>query len=225
MPLFEPDKAIEALRLAVAADPTTFGTTQQEQNAFLEEARVRLGLVRSPDDHKEASKLAVETAKIILTISAGLLVAVGTFVQFARNQGVPWQSIPMYLFVLAGGLLGLSFIFGLFAMSGIYKRADGRSGPAGPAWGTESVSGRLDWQVYRSGLGLLALVVGLFSWAELGSPIQAAVSVTLPGTQAPLQQAGPVTLEGAWTSLKLRTASNFELNVPAGASPMTIVCK
>jgi hypothetical protein len=223
MPLFEPNKAIEALGQAVTANPTNFGATQQEQAVFLQEARARLA--GSPDDHKEASKLAVETAKIILTISAGLLVAVGTFVQFSRNQGVPWQSIPMYLFVTAGGLLGLSFVFGLSAMSGIYKRADGRSGRADPAWGTRSVSRRLDWQVYCSGLGLLALVVGLFFWAELGSPTQAALSVTLPGTQAALQQSGPVTLEGAWTSLKLRTASNFELNVPAGASPMTIVCK
>jgi hypothetical protein len=222
---FDADIAIGVLEAQVTADPNLYGTTAQERNEFMEDARRRLKPTRTFDDHKEACKLAVETAKMILTISAGVLIAVGTFVQFSRTQGLAWISVPMFCFITSGLLLFFSMINGLRAMSGIYKRADGREAATALVWDTGAVKGRLDWQAYAGGLGLFALVAGLIVWAALGTSLQAAVSVTMSGTQSPLQQAGPITIEGTWTAMKLKTASNLEMNLPPGASPLSIICK
>jgi len=96
VPAFDPLTAIahlEANKATIWPDVTT-------QDAFLSEAKARLG-GRSSDDKKEATKLAVETAKTLLTIAVALLVASGTLLQFTRSNGVPWLSWTVAFFTFS----------------------------------------------------------------------------------------------------------------------------
>jgi hypothetical protein len=53
-----PQLAIAILR----ANPQTLGATPAERDAYIAEVEARLG-TRTAEDHREAAKLAVETAK------------------------------------------------------------------------------------------------------------------------------------------------------------------
>src|SRR5262245_6313887 len=141
MPDFDAQLAITLLR----AHPQSLGASAPEQDAYIQEAEARLG-GRSSEDRREAAKLAVETAKMFLTISIGVLVASFAWMQFARTNGVPWLSWTLFPFYIAALLLVLSMVNGFLAISRIYKRADGREAAGEPAWSTETVSRRLNLQ-------------------------------------------------------------------------------
>src|SRR5882724_10310813 len=120
MASFDPQFAINLLE----ANQLKFGGTPQEREAYLKEAKARLG-DRTPEDRREASKLAVETSKMLLTIAVGVLVASFAWMQFARKDGVPWFSLTLTPFYVAAGLLALSMLNGFRGISEIYRRADG----------------------------------------------------------------------------------------------------
>src|SRR4051812_28361545 len=131
---FDPALAITLIE----ANRDLFGTDDSARDAYIKEAKARIG-IRSSDDRKEASKLAVETAKTFVTVGIAVLVATGTFVQFAKTNGVGWASLPMACFGVTAVLLFLSMVNGFAAISKAYKRADGRKDPALLAWSTEAL--------------------------------------------------------------------------------------
>jgi uncharacterized membrane protein len=177
------------------------------------------------DDQKEASKIAVETVKLFITIGTAALVADGTFVQFARNGGVPWVSVVMLLFGLTALGVVVSMIVRFTAISRIYKRADGRIDGTKPAWSTEAVKKRLDLQGIFGIASLLLLVGALVAWADqVGNP-PASVAVTISGSGSGIIPSGPLKIEGTWTSLKLQTAAGQELTLPAQSQPITLTCR
>lgn len=132
---------------------------------YLAQAKARLGGSRTPEDHREAAKLAAETAKTILTVDIAGLVAVGTFLQFARNGGVAWSSATIGLFGLAAVLGTVAMATGFSVISGIYKRADGREHGNLPAWSTDTAVEPLNRLVMLSAGALACLVAGLVVWA------------------------------------------------------------
>src|ERR1700730_4024251 len=128
---FDPTNAMALLE----ANKATLWPNQATQDDFLAEAIARLG-GRSADDRKEATKLAVETAKTLLTVAVALLVTVGTLLQFARINGVQWLSGTVALFGLSVVLLFVSMQAGFSAISYVFKRADGLVAANEPAWST-----------------------------------------------------------------------------------------
>lgn len=217
---FDPTLAITLIE----SNRNIFGTDHSEQDAYLKEAKARLG-ARSADDRKEAAKLAVETAKSFLTVAIAVLVATGTFVQFAKTNGVGWVSLPMACFAVTAVLLFLSMVNGFTAISSAYKRADGRKESTLPAWSTEALAPRLNWQARFGFLSLLTLIVGLILWANAEDQPTAAVNITLPSTQNHPFAKGPITIEGIWTELRIRTAGNQEMKLPPNSSPVQVTCK
>ena len=207
----------------LTTNKTSLGADDTTRNEVLKEAEARL--CRNADDQKEASKMAVETAKLLITIGTAVLVAIGTFVQFARNSGIPWQSWVMLAFATGAISVLSSMIIGFGGISRIYKRAEGRIDKEGSPWSTDKVKGNLNWQGNLGILSLLLLVTGLGIWA-VGTPsAQTAVSVTMSGTSSSFPANGPLTIEGSWTSLKLRTAAGQELTLPPQSQPIALICR
>jgi hypothetical protein len=220
MPDFDPQLAIAMLR----AHPQSLGASGQEQGAYIQEAEARLGGRRS-EDRREAAKLAVETAKMFLTISIGVLVASFAWMQFARTNGVPWLSWTLLPFYVASILLVWSMVCGFLAISRVYKRADGREAANQPAWSTEPVSARLNWQSRTGVAALFALFVGVVMLG-LGPGIQKpAVSVIIPAQAGAPPSSGTLTIEGTWTELRLRTAAQQEIKLPQQTLPVTVTCQ
>jgi hypothetical protein len=225
MATFDPTRAVNVL-MEHAQTYQNDPQAHDEYSRYLEDAKKFLGLGISSDDRREACKLAIEAAKLLITIGVGILVAVGTFVQFSRSQGVPWISWTMLCFLVSAICIFLSMAFGFNAISGIYRRADARDpGQSTPVWTTEPAKPKLDWQAWLGMLGLLALVVGLFFWATLGSPPQPALSLAITGKSSTVPPIGPLTVEGKWSDLTIKTGANHEIKIPDTASPWTIDCK
>jgi hypothetical protein len=221
MPTFDPATAIAQLE----ANKATIWPDAATQDAFLSEAKARLG-GRSSDDKKEATKLAIETAKTLLTIAVALLVASGTLLQFTRTNGVPWLSWTVAFFTFSVILLFVSMSAGLSAISGVYKRADGRTFPTETAWSTLPVSKRLNVQSLTGVFALLALLIGLGLSAQ--STQAPGLSLTIPGTPQSALPAGPLMIDGTWTELRLKTAGNQEIKLPPNSptsGPLAINCK
>jgi hypothetical protein len=212
-------------RLAIAvleANPQTFGLTAQEQAAYVQEASARLG-TRKSEDRREAAKLAVETAKMFLTITVGVLVASFAWMQFARTNGVPWLSWTLAPFYVTAVLLVASMTAGFGAISTIYKRADGREAVNEPAWSTTPVAGRLNAQSLTGSAALLALFLGVIMLG-LGPGAQK-LTVTIPGQAGSPPAGGSLTIEGDWTELRLRTAAQQEIKLPKQTVPVMLTCQ
>jgi hypothetical protein len=94
---------------------TRFGATPEVQATYLNELKARIS-GRSPDDKKEATKLAVETAKMLITVGIAVLVAAGTMLQFARSGGLGWQSPTIICFGVAVAFLIASMTSGFSAI-------------------------------------------------------------------------------------------------------------
>ena len=220
---FDPTNAMALLE----ANKATLWPNQATQDDFLAEAIARLG-GRSADDRKEATKLAVETAKMLLTVAVALLVAVGTLLQFARTNGVPWQSWTIAFFGVAVVLLFVSMSSGFSAISEVYKRADGRTSANEPAWSTTPLSRRLNVQSGSGIFALLGLIVALIFWAWGGPSAAVGINLSIPGGPQSSASSGPVTIDGVWTELRLKTAGNQEIKLPASSTttgPLTVTCK
>jgi hypothetical protein len=137
MTVIDPQLAIAVLR----NNSQTLGATPADRDAYIDEVEARLG-TRTAEDHREAAKLSVETAKMFLTISVGVLVATFAWMQFAhKDSGVSWTSWTIAPFYAAAIFMIISMVSGFLAISQIYKRADGRVGADQPAWSTQPVSG------------------------------------------------------------------------------------
>jgi hypothetical protein len=193
------------------------------QQAFLAEATARL-VGRSPEDRREAAKIAVETVKLFFTISTAVLVVIGAFVQFARTNGVPWVSLVMGVFFFAALCLGCSMIAGFNAISRIYRRADGRLEPNETAWSTEAVKRYLGWQGKFGLASLGALVAALAIWGSTASAVTPAIAITISGKT--IAMAGrSLAIEGSWTALKVKTSSGHELSLPPQGQPVSLTCQ
>jgi hypothetical protein len=218
---FDPRPAIAALE---SVSDTRFGATPEAQATYLNELKARIS-GRSPDDKKEATKLAVETAKMLITVGIAVLVAAGTMLQFARSGGLGWQSPTIICFGVAVAFLIASMTSGFSAISAVYKQADGRNGMVGDPWSTVPIVGKLNLQ---SGFGMIAIVAllsGLYLWAESEQTTITAVTVTIPATSHLSAAHGPLTISGSWTELRLQTSGNQELRLPPGSAPISIACK
>jgi len=220
MASFDPQFAINLLE----ANQLKFGGTPQEREAYLKEAKARLG-DRTPEDRREASKLAVETSKMLLTIAVGVLVASFAWMQFARKDGVPWFSLTLTPFYVAAGLLALSMLNGFRGISEIYRRADGRTAPAEPAWSTKPVARLLNWQSWSGVAALLALFIGVVMLGLEPGAHKPTVSVTIPAQAGSPPVGGSLTIEGVWTELRLRTAAQQEIKLPQQTLPVTVTCQ
>lgn len=177
---------------------------------------------RSPEDRREAAKLAAETAKMILTVDVAGLVAVGTFVQFARNGGLPWSSLTIILFGIAALAGVVATGAGFTAITHIYKRADGRTHPDEMPWSTEASREMLNLQAFTSLLALGCLLAGIVLWAS--TPAQHALKVTTSVRKLDFAAAEPLTLTGQWTELRLEGASKSTLIIGKD-EVATIACR
>jgi hypothetical protein len=217
---FNAEKILSVLREKKAS----LADTEAAQQEIIDEVEARL--TRSADDKREGAKIAVETAKLFVTIGVAVLVAFGTFLQFARNAGVPWRSGVMAAFAIGALLVLLSMSLGFTAISRTYKRAEGRiDKPPNLAWSTELIAGHLNWQGRLGMLSLLFLIAGLALWARQIPAQPTSVSVTLNGSSAGVPTPGPMIIDGVWTSLILRTAAGQELTLPPNSKPIALTCR
>ena len=157
MTVIDPQLAIDVLR----ANEAKLGATAPEWDAYIAEVAARLG-TRTAEDHREAAKLRVETAKMFLTIGVGVLVATFAWMQFAHsNSAVAWISGTIAPFYAAAFFLAASMISGFVAISRVYKRADGRAALNEPAWSTTHAAGALNAQAWSGIVALLVLFAGV----------------------------------------------------------------
>lgn len=204
---FNPMKAIDELERVLPR------TTAQELE-YIKEAKARLA-GRSPDDNKEATKLAVEAAKMFLTIAIAILVAVGAFVQFAlRDSGINWASYSMGGFGITSLCLLASIREGQAVISKAYKRAGGIEAINEAAWSVEPLRTGLGRQAR---LGLLSLLLLFASLIITAYETKSRSVVTM--------KSNPFTIEGQWTELRLITQQARDLILPLGAMPITLSCK
>jgi len=204
------------------------GMDAPARQGFLAEAKARL-MGRSPEDRREASKITVEIVKLFITISVGVFAGIVALVQFTRSNGVQWTSPVMGVFAFTAVILVGSMIAGFYAISRISQRADGRLNPEEAAWSTEAVKGYLRWQA-RLGLASLVLVaVALVIWSVTGAGVTGAtpaVAITIPGSPGGTTTAGgALTIEGVWTSLKVKVSSGHELTLPPQGQPVSFACR
>lgn len=218
MPNFDPQRAIGVLQ----ANRAALGANPAEQEIYLTQAISRLASV---EDKREATKLAVETAKMFLTIAIAVLVATGPWVQYLHTGGVPWASTTMSAFYVAALLMVVSMVFGFVVISNVYKRADGRLGPVDPAWSTEPVRNQLNGQAWSGMVALLALFVGLLLWATKEDTQKVALSITIPAATTGLPSSGPLMIEGDWNDLKIKTSALQEITLPAGKQRFSLMCQ
>jgi hypothetical protein len=83
----------------------------------------------------------------------------------------------------------------------------------------------LNKQVWLGLSGIILLVIGLVVWAAAGDQPQSAVNVTIPGGRTSPLSAGPLSIDGVWSELRLKTAANQELKLPQQSGPISISCK
>lgn len=136
---------------------------------FLRIARAGLDSIArgAAENSKAATLLALDVAKLFVTIGLAIFVAIATMVNNARAGGLAWDSPTIVLFAGAALAILASMIQGVRAISDVYRRADGREGGDAPAspWGTAAIKGKLNGQ---AGLGLVSIVMvfgGYASWA------------------------------------------------------------
>lgn len=216
MTAFDPSRASQLL----TANKTSFGADSDEYLAAAI-SRLKGG---APDDQREATKLAVETAKMILTISVGVLVAVGTFFQFAHTGGVPWVSFTNLIFCISIFVLLLSMTFGFNAISQAYKRADGRITDSNPAWATAPLSSFLNKQAGLGIAGLIFLIIGIAVWASANQNSESLVSVSLKGAATSRLYSSPLIIDGACSNLRLKYHNNQEIRLPSNVQTISISC-
>jgi hypothetical protein len=216
---FNPQLALAALE----AHPDTLGANDAERLAYIAELRQRLG-VRTPEDRREATKIAVDTSKMFLTIGIAVLVAIGPWLQYLHANGAAWESPAMFFFYLAAAALVFSMGAGFLAISHVYKRADGREAPDQPAWATEPIAGFLNGQSWSGALALIFLGIGLLVWGTGATMQPSAVTVTIPGNGSVLSS-GSLAIRGDWNELRLQTAAHQELRLPKQTVPVAVTCR
>ena len=214
---FDPQLAIGVLTQNV----NKLGHDQQAQQAYIAEAMSRL---TSDDDKREATKLAVEAAKMFLTIALAVLIGTGPWVQYLHTTGVPWFSKTMGAFYVAAAALILSIWFGFHAISSVFKRADGRPQPVSPPWSTEPITYQLNGQAVTGLVALLSLLLGLFMWGAKGDAQPTTMSITIPGTTG-FPSPGRIIIEGDWIDLRVKTNSQHEITLPSGKQSFSISCQ
>jgi hypothetical protein len=189
--------------------------TQQEQNDYIAEVMKRLE--RSAEDRREAGKLAVEAAKMFVTIGVAGIAVIGGFVQFARNSGFDWDSWPILLFAFSALSILISMWQGFNAISRTYQRADGRlDDPAGLAWSTAAIRNPLNFQAL-AGLASLALfAAAIVASGFFGQPKATMLTLSVPSQPAiTAASTDQVAIEGEWTNLLVRTKAGLLVQLPA----------
>jgi hypothetical protein len=173
---------------------------------------------RSSDDRKEAAKIAVDASKTLIAIAVAVFVAMGGFIQFARNSGLEWSDRPIILFGVAAVFVLVSMMYGFVAIGSTYKRAEGREQEGGTPWSTRAIAPKLNWQSYIGLAALGVFALGILTWGLLPtSKAQLTLSIS-SATPALLLTAGPLTFEGAWTSLKISSPQGLRIDIPPAAS-------
>ena len=109
---------------------------------------------RSAEDHREATKLAVDASKTLIQIAIAVLVMTAGFYRFFLSEG---DSLGLSLLVLCGVLTTSSMVVGFYAIGEAYRRGDGRIGSSA-AWGTKPIARKLEGQAV---CGLIALFLFL----------------------------------------------------------------
>jgi hypothetical protein len=222
---FDPAPAMAALSAARAS----LGSTPADQDAYLNAARALLAASEpAKDDHKEAAKLAIEAAKLFITIGLAGIAVLGGFVQFAVNRGRALADAPVILFGASAFLILLSIALGFLAISNTYRRVDGRipATPDGRLWSTAAIKGKLDGQAY-AGVGAILAFAAAIMLLAAPSPApapgaQQTVTIALPSQPAVTAPAGaPIVVEGNWSSLVVRTTGGPLVQLPAVAAGAT----
>ena len=189
-----------------------------DSDAYVAAVESRIGGSRTPEDHREATKLATEAAKMILTVDVAGLVAVAALIQFARNNGLAWDSSSIIFFAAAGILGALAAGAGFTAISRVYQRADGRTHPNDPAWSTLTAKGPLNMQAFCSGAALIALTTGFFLW-----PAASAAVTSAPARQSCSIQTRADQQQRTQVSATLADGSAIVIRNSGGS--LTVICK
>lgn len=211
---FDPAQAI----VAVEAARDTYSS---EPDAYIDAAKKLLGAgTPGPDDIKEAAKLALDAAKLFITIGLAGIATVGGFVQFAVNRGAALSDDPILAFGAAAFFALVSIGCGFMAVATLTKQADGRS-PVPPGEQLWASAGMRQWINGQAGAGLLAimafaLAIGLLASKPTDPPV--AVTITVPAGSPTLKTlGGPLTIEGQWSSLTVGSPGGPTVELPAVA--------
>jgi hypothetical protein len=160
---------------------------------------IRQLMSRTPEDRREAVKMAVETAKTFSQIGIAVLVAIAGFIQFGFEHRQ--SSLSFWLFVAAAGFTFISMCNGFLAVSHAYKRGDGRQGFDDPiAWSTDALRTNLNNQALS---GVVALVLIGLAVASYEIPSNSITILAPGGVSRTLAAGSEITLEGEWSQLTI----------------------
>lgn len=198
----------------------SFGGTDTFQNAQIKEAKKLLS--RTAEDKREASKLAIDAAKTLVTIGVAVFVALGGFVQFAKKEGLAWADTPIILFALSALLVLLSMILGLVAMSKTWKRGEGSANTDETAWWTPSIKNQLNGQAWAGIVGLVFFGAAIVLWDNAPSNQIPELTFSITSQSQSTQLiSGPVFVTGQWSSLTLMPAKGPKIELQPVASGNT----
>ena len=203
---------------------TELAATEDQQQHIIDTIRKIISNRRSPDDKRQACLVAVDTSKQFITIATAVLVAIGTLITIAKGYGIGWVSFPMALFALSAIAVVISMALGFTSISRVYRRAGGLLQSSATAWDVEDTRLLLALQSQFGLLGLILLGLAFAAWGAASSPTGAALLVSMPSTISS-PTAGPVQIDGQWTSLSLQPASGPAISIPSGMTPIVIECR
>lgn len=172
---------------------------------------------RGPEDYRQAATMAVDASKSLLQIAIAVFIAMGGFMQFGFKSGLDWDSLPIILFAVAGGLAFLSMCAGFFAIGDAFKRGEGRVDKNAPnPWSTAKLKSWLESQSFLGVCALIAFAAAIVFWSVSDSGPTKSLTITLPQGSAETQRLRKsITLEGEWSKLIVKQNGIFALDLGA----------
>jgi hypothetical protein len=156
---------------------------------------------RQPEDFRLAATMAVDGAKILLSVAIAVFVAIGGFIQYGITHGLQWRSPPIIILGIAELFAFLSMLFGLNAIGRAFKRGEGRVAKGETAWSTEWLRPLLQWQSYMGLATLITFAAAMVVWKPSASQGTFSISPVSSPEQLGDQS---LTIEGQWSTLALR---------------------
>lgn len=190
------------------------GASEAEKEEYLQNLshKIRGLFLRTDEDRRVATQMAVDASKTFVQIAIAVFVAIGGFFQFGFKNN--WSNLPVLCLGIAAGLTFMSICFGFLVISDAYKRGDGRKGTIQPAWSTEALRGWINWQALTGVVALVVFALAIILQNPATSPSPQPMRITLlRGVAKTISSLGPVKVTGQWSQLSIERRGDFTLQV------------
>jgi hypothetical protein len=118
-----------------------------------------------PEDFRAAAQIATSAANTLITIAVAAAGGALAYFQFLQGTQDVSAATAGLIFAAVAAFV-LSMVLGMYAISEIYKRGEGRLGDGSNSWSTKHARGYLNGQAGIGLLGLVALSLAVWTAAN-----------------------------------------------------------